>query len=213
MGNDEQSIMVVARDALFAPGYFTGFAPASAADYETLVLEHAAYMRRGDAEHDPRVKQPIAYTIVCHRPSARVFAYQRATEAGRYDETRLRGKWSWGVGGHIDRADGAAANPIRASMERELAEEIRVGGPIAARVLGYINDDATDVGTVHFGILYLAELAVPDASPRDPEIARGRLHTLAELDAIMRARDATVEDWSRIAWGPLATALAGAPRG
>lgn len=212
MANDEQSIMVVAREALFAPGYFTGFAPASAADYEALALRHAAYMRRGDAEHDPRFKQPIAYTIVCHRPSARVFAYQRATEAGKYDEVRLRGKWSWGVGGHIDRADGAAANPIRASMERELGEEIRLGGPIAVRVLGYINDDATDVGKVHFGILYLAEVEDPAVAPRDPEIARGRLHALDELEAIMRAPGTAVEDWSRIAWEPLTAALAPAPQ-
>ncbi|NMD36574.1 MAG: hypothetical protein GYA73_11870 [Planctomycetes bacterium] len=163
-------------------------------------------------EHDPRVKQPIAYTIVCHRPSARVFAYRRASEAGKYDEARLRGKWSWGVGGHIERSDGAAANPIRASLERELAEEISIDGPFSLRVLGYINDDATDVGRVHFGILYLAEIAVRAVVPRAPEIAHGSLRELAELEAIARAPDAAVEDWSRIAWEPLKAAL-GAPAG
>ena len=79
-------------------------------------------------------------------------------------------------------------------------------------MLGYINDDATDVGRVHFGILYLAEIAVRAVVPRAPEIAHGSLRELAELEAIARAPDAAVEDWSRIAWEPLKAAL-GAPAG
>ncbi len=207
MAKDDHYIMVIARAALFAPGYFSGFRSAEDADYEAPILAGHAYMRRGDAEHDPAFKQPIAYTLICHRPSARIFAYRRAAAEGSYDEARLRGKWSWGVGGHIERVDGAGDHPIRASMARELAEEVRIEGTFSTRVLGYINDDATDVGRVHFGILYLVELASPHVTPRDAEIAHGALHTIEELDAILAAPECTVEEWSKIALAPLRAAL------
>ncbi len=203
MSKDDQLIMVVKRTALFRPGYFSGFLPAGTIDYESEIFRNFTYVRRGEAEKDPAGKQPIGYAIIVNPSHRHVFAYRRATTAAQYDEARLRGTWSWGVGGHIERCDRADGNPILASLRRELAEEIAVEGELAISVLGYINDDTTDVGSVHFGVLYVAQTNANEVRPKSPEIAEGSLRTIEALEQILDDPACTVEEWSKIAFPPL----------
>lgn len=204
MSKDDQIIMAVPRDILFGDDYFEGFRPHSEVDYETRVVNNYFFGRRGDLEQDPRHKQPIAYCLIVNPSTRQVFAFQRARKDTAYDETRLKGKWSWGIGGHIEETDtGDGNNPIHASMTREaLQEEVNIQGSTIPKVLGYINDDsdANDgVNKDHFGILYLIETDATTVTPKGAEIANGRLRNLAELEEICADPEYDVETWSEIA--------------
>ena len=199
----DRKIMVIDRSTLFSDGYFQGFAPAEEIDYESVIQENYFYDLRDKVETMPQYKQPIAYTVIVHKPTLEVFAYQRAARDKHYKEKRLQGKWSWGIGGHIDKADVEKEDPIRASLERELGEEIYISSYEAPQILGYINDDLTEVGQVHFGLLYIIFTSERQIRPRDGEMSWGGFMTIAQLQDICENEDAAVESWSEIALIPL----------
>jgi predicted NUDIX family phosphoesterase len=203
----DAEIMVVDREILLEERNFQGFIPAGACDYESFILDHYRYVPRSEAEECPALKQPIAYCVIVNRSLGKIFAYRRAEAEGDYGEARLRGKWSLGIGGHIDRSDLAAENPIRASMLRELGEEIEIAGRLRPKILGYINDDTDMVGRVHFGLLYLLDTGAEEIAPRAREIAEARMLTEGEWQGMLRRDDIVIEEWSRIASGPLLESL------
>ena len=151
MGKEDMKIIVVERDKLFGEDYFQGFKNHEEFDYEKIILDNLKIMRRGDAEVDSSHKQPIGYMLIVNPKSKKIFVYLRSGEGG---ENRLHGKWSLGVGGHIEPFDikNKNINPIRKSQLRELKEEIEIiGNILGIKVLGYVNDEEDSVGKVHFG--------------------------------------------------------------
>ena len=209
MSKEDQQIMAIERDTLFSNKYFQGFLSHKEHDYESLVLNQHKIGRRGDLENNPSHKQPIGYMMVVNSETKKVYAYQRSVKDKDYGEKRLQGKWSWGVGGHIEPHDIGNGNPIRESMLRELNEEINIIGKIKnINVLGYINDDSDPVGKVHFGILYLVEID-GNATPRGKEMAQGKMLFIGELEKICDSEEFTVENWSKIALEPLRRYLNG----
>jgi predicted NUDIX family phosphoesterase len=200
----EQIIMVIERNTLFSNNYFEGFCPAKTTNYESIVLNNIKWMKRGIAEEDSTHKQPIGYTLLVNPKLKKVFAYQRAVKDQHYGEKRLQGKYSWGIGGHIEKIDTARENPIEESMLRELNEEVEMNGNITSqKVLGYINYDSDSVGKVHFGVLYLAETDATIVKPKDNEMANGQLRSIEELKEICDSKDNTVEEWSNLSLNPL----------
>jgi predicted NUDIX family phosphoesterase len=200
-GSLNRQIMVVDRSQLFghdSADAFNGFAAAGKMDFYKRILANSRFIDRPDAETDTSLKQPIAYCLIIDPKRQQVFAYQRATKEGQYDEVRLRGRWSWGIGGHIDRTDSGDQDPIKASLERELEEEVHVQVGEPPQLLGYINDDKTPVGQVHFGLLFYISTS-GRVEPRDAEIAFGSWKSLKELKAICRNGSIQVESWSEIA--------------
>ncbi len=196
-------IMVVRRDALFGNDYFEGFRHRDEADYEKRIIENFQYMEREEAEKNEEYKQPIAYAVIIDPVSKKIFAYQRSSE--HYDEKRLHGKWSCGVGGHIEKIDIKNGNPIIESMIRELKEEIEIRGNIKPQLLGYINDESSNVNKVHFGLLFVIETA-ENIKPKSPEIKTGGFITLDELEKLCSYND--VEQWSRISLNPIRNYIA-----
>jgi len=207
LDKNEKQIMVVDRATLFADQYFQGFSPADVLNYEQLILDHYFYDQRGKVETMPQLKQPIAYVLIVNKITKQIFAYQRSSKDGHYDEKRLAGKWSWGIGGHIDKIDLNEDNPIMASLNRELQEEVEISQYDPPQILGYINDDTTEVGQVHFGLLYLVWTESRNIRPRDSEIAWGGFLTYAELEEINQSNEVAVESWSQISLEPLQEAL------
>jgi predicted NUDIX family phosphoesterase len=203
----ETKIMVVDRATLFSDQYFQGFSPAAVLDYEQIILDNYFYDRRGKVETMPQFKQPIAYILIVNKTTRQVFAYQRSSKEGQYNEKRLAGKWSWGIGGHIDKIDLDNENPILASLQRELEEEVEISSYDPPKILGYINDDTTEVGQVHFGLLYLITTDSKSVRPRDGEIAWGGFLSVPELQEIGNSNEAAVESWSLISLTPLIEAL------
>ncbi len=207
MEKGDRLIMVVKREFLFKDDYFEGFRPQSEKDYSSRILQHFEYIKRKEAEVNPVYKQPIAYCIIVNPRLRQVFAYQRALEDLRCFERRLQGKWSWGLGGHIEQVDVKNGNPIHMSLLRELSEEVDFHMAGTPELLGYINDDNDDVGKVHFGILYVLHTDSRIVRPKSLEIKIGKLMPLERIEEICSSPDFIVEDWSRISFNPLKSYL------
>lgn len=119
------------------------------------------YLNRSAAEQDRRYKQLIPYVLIlCN---GKILRYRRGK---RGQETRLHGLFSVGIGGHISEEDHGLFNTSDRSyyeegMRRELIEEVDIDAEHAPAV-ALINDDSTEVGYVHFGVVHI--LQVPDES-------------------------------------------------
>jgi len=217
MGKSDSIIYVVEREKLFEEDKeFQGFKSKEEFDYEERILDNILTMRRGsteepkdhpngNAELDTRYKQPIGYMMVVNTSTKEVYTFQRASDDKKYSDRRLQGKWSWGVGGHIEPIDSmnGSKNPLIESRLRELQEEIIIEGEIQnVFPLGYINDDRDSIGSVHIGILYLIEIN-GSASKRDDEMQQGIMLSVDKLEELCNAQNVVVESWSRIALEPL----------
>lgn len=207
MSSSDRQIMVVDRATLFADLYFQGFSPAAEMNYEQIIKDNFYYDLRDKVETMPQLKQPIAYAMIVNKETNQVFAYQRAQKEGQYEEKRLRGKWSWGIGGHIDKIDLKDESPIAASLLRELSEEVVLPEFDPPEILGYINDDLTEVGQVHFGLLYIIRTSCRNVQPRNSEISWGGFMEIAQLEDILASDETPVESWSEIGLYPLKEAL------
>ena len=198
-----RKIMVVSREVLFAKKYFEGFIPASEFDFESVILGNFTWMEKDLAETDQAFKQPIGYTMIYNPEFKRVFMYRRSKVDENYAEKRLQGKYSCGVGGHVEKIDATNVNPIHKSTLREILEEVIIPGSKDIRVLGYINTDSDDVGKVHFGILYLVLTDSTTITPIDPEISFGELVDLDVLEEKCQGENPNVEAWTKTALQPL----------
>ena len=192
---NKRKILAIDRNVLFELlEYFQGFKQ----NFETNIVhkleERAVWLDKEEAEKNYNFKQLVGYTSVIYYPSKYIFAYRRATN-NNYKEKRLEGKWSWGIGGHIEKCD--SKSPIFLSMLREIKEEVEIIDDISQpKLLGFINDDTNDVGKVHFGLLFYCELSSPFIKPKDLEIDCGGLMTIEELYGIRNNLD--TENWSII---------------
>jgi predicted NUDIX family phosphoesterase len=122
------------------------------------------YLNRSEAELDKRYKQLIPYVLVICND--KILRYRRG-KGGQ--ETRLHGLFSVGVGGHISEEDNGLFSSglgYEEGMRRELMEEIAVD-ELKESVVAVINDDSTEVGYVHFGVVHIARV-------NDENVAGGR---------------------------------------
>ncbi|HEU4389186.1 MAG TPA: phosphoesterase [Blastocatellia bacterium] len=152
--------------------------------------ENTLYLNRSEAEQDTRYKQLIPYVLIFCQD--RILRYRRG-KGGQ--ETRLHGLYSVGIGGHISEEDhGLFSNHLgyQDGMRRELMEEVAIEefneAPVAA-----INDDSTQVGYVHFGIVHVLQVADEEIVGRRSGIVAPEFVTVAEA-----VRDSSgYESWSR----------------
>ena len=190
-----ERVLVVPASLLRSLGYFQGFT--SDVDRyldELFNSQHSSYRARDEMEHDPSFKQLIPYVIFRHTaPSGEqsLFRYTRGTGQG---EQRLHRKQSIGIGGHISSDDADEINPYEEGMRRELAEEVDIRTPYRAECVGLINDDQTDVGKVHLGVVHIFDVETPDVRPREDEIVDAGFVPLRELLSDMDG----LESWSQI---------------
>ena len=148
------------------------------------------YLSRSDAEQDKRYKQLIPYVlVVC---DDKILQYRRGRGG---QETRLHGLYSVGVGGHISEEDhGLFSNRLgyHEAMRRELMEEVAIGDVKDAPV-AVINDDSTEVGWVHFGVVHVVRVADESIVGRRSGIVNPEFILIA--DAVKNAP--AYESWSR----------------
>lgn len=202
----EKLIMVVKKNSLLRKDSFEGFKPRGRIDYLARILDNFEYKKRDIVEKDLTYKQPIVYTIIVNPALKQVFTYQRSLRDEEYPEKRLQGKWSWGIGGHIEEIDTTFKDPIQASMSRELREEVVIQGNKKFELLGYINYDSPEieeVHRVHFGILWICKTSSRNVQAKNPEIKNAKLRSIKDLDKIYLSSKVSVELWSRISLKPL----------
>jgi predicted NUDIX family phosphoesterase len=148
------------------------------------------YLNRSEAEQDKRFKQLIPYAlIVC---GDKILRYRRG-KGGQ--ETRLHGLFSVGVGGHISEEDsGLFSSGIgyHDAMRRELKEEVDIEVTQDSAV-AVINDDSTEVGFVHLGIVHVVQVADESLANRRSGIVGPEFVPMSEA---VKAPDA-YESWSR----------------
>jgi predicted NUDIX family phosphoesterase len=172
-------------------GHFQGYT-ANAAPYLQALFDphYTSFRPRDEVERDPSYKQLIPYCIF--RCGEVIFHYQRGKMGG---EARLRSLRSIGVGGHISSTDADTAEAsYLAGMQREIEEEVFVESGHTQRCVGLINDDQTEVGSVHLGIVHLFELEAPKVRPREESIIETGFALPSEL---MKDLD-RFETWSQI---------------
>ena len=106
-------------------------------------------------EEDPNYKQLIGYVLLKDITTGEVLVYKRLVGGG---EARLHGKASVGIGGHMNEVEGKTIfKMLKINAARELNEEVGVSEEDALNNLhfiGLINDDKTEVGQVHIGVVY-----------------------------------------------------------
>jgi predicted NUDIX family phosphoesterase len=151
---------------------------------------NVCYINRSAAEQDKRYKQLIPYALILC--GDKILRYRRGKGGG---ETRLHGLYSVGVGGHISEEDnGLFSSGIgyHEAMRRELKEEvdIEVTKDMAVAV---INDDSTEVGYVHLGIVHI--VYVPDESLANRRIGIVNPEFVAVSEAVKNPE--AYESWSR----------------
>ena len=148
------------------------------------------YLNRSDAEQDKRYKQLIPYVlIICQ---GRILRYRRGRGG---QETRLHGLYSVGIGGHISEEDhGLFSSGLgyQEGMRRELMEEVAID-EVKETAVAVINDDSTDVGYVHFGVVHVLHVANENVAGRRSGIVAPEFIPIVEA-----VRDASgFESWSR----------------
>jgi len=179
-------------------GHFQGFSGDVARYFDELLRpDHTSYRPRDQVEKDPGFKQLIPYVIFRHTDDAgrqTVFQYTRGRGQG---EGRLHSKRSVGIGGHISTIDASGnggEGPYEEGMRRELEEEVSVDTPYTEKCVGLINDDQTEVGSVHLGVVHLFDVAEPAVHPRETEIIECGFRPVEAILADMTG----FETWSEI---------------
>jgi predicted NUDIX family phosphoesterase len=153
----EERVLCFRRKLLEELGVFQGLS-LEVEKYLPVVTSSSqlVYRPRSDVEQDRTYKQLIPYVLLFH--DGRILRYRRGRGG---QETRLHGLYSVGIGGHISEDDHglfSSDRGYREGMRRELAEEVAVEETKEAAV-GVINDDSTDVGCVHFGVVHVMHVA------------------------------------------------------
>jgi predicted NUDIX family phosphoesterase len=194
MNSPEEDVLVVKRALFDQLGSFQGLNFESGKYLEAILSRgNNFFLRRDLAEKDPSHKQIIPYVLLTH--GDKVLHYVRGKKAG---EQRLVAKGSIGIGGHMNESDESLfaldEAAYRAGVEREVGEEIAINTKFEDRIVALLNDDSTEVGQVHLGIVHVFKLAEPKVEKREAMITN-----VAFLDKneLMARRD-SLETWSQI---------------
>src|SRR6202035_1163488 len=89
-------------------------------------------------------------------------------------EQRLVAKGSIGIGGHMNESDESLfaldEAAYRAGVEREVAEEVKIETKFEDRIVALLNDDTTEVGQVHLGVVHVFKLPERSLAKREARI-------------------------------------------
>jgi len=189
-----ENVLVFPRALFERLGVFQGFST-EVGRYLPQILDkkNNSFQPRARAETDPAFKQIIPYVVITDGRS--ILHYVRGKKAG---EQRLVAKGSIGIGGHINDADHTFfADGLQAfqdAVRREVCEELAIQGAFDARPVGLINDDSTEVGRVHFGVVHVLF--------RTPEQVRKNEQVITQMEFLpvknLKAKREQMESWSQL---------------
>ena len=180
-----EMVLVVPRTALMGTPGWHGVLSRGADPYLAVIEREGRFAPRSAMEEDLRFKQVIPYLVL--RDRGRYFLMRR-TRAGV--DVRLHERFSIGVGGHLNPGDADLAG----GLAREWTEELDAGFVPEFRLLGLLNDDETDVGRVHVGVVFLAEADGRPVAVRETQKLEGRFVPPTGLLAVHDR----METWSQL---------------
>jgi predicted NUDIX family phosphoesterase len=190
--SDEQ-VLVVAREQVPEQASWYGLRFDDLKAFVDIVAREGRYEPRDAMEGNPRYKQIIPYLVL--RDGDRYFLMRR-TRAGA--DQRLHDRWSIGVGGHLNPGDDGLLGGLR----REWREELDADFEPDFEPLALLNDDTTDVGAVHLGVVFVADAAGRPVAVREHDKLTGAFAAAREVAAV--ADD--LETWSRLVFEALEAA-------
>jgi predicted NUDIX family phosphoesterase len=204
MNTHDENILVVKRSLLDKLGNFHGlsFEPQN---YLEAILSRGNnfFLPRAQAENDPTHKQIIPYALLAC--GDKVLFYVRGKKAG---EQRLVAKGSIGIGGHMNESDESLfaldEAAYRTGVEREVNEEIKIETKFEDKIVALLNDDTTEVGRVHLGVVHVFKLVEPKVEKREAMITN--LAFLGKDELL--ARRESLETWSQLCVDSLERLLA-----
>ena len=188
--NADEQVLVIPRASLMADPGWLGITTDGIAGFEEFVRSRGEFRPRAAVEIDRTWKQVIPYLVL--RDGPRYFLMRR-TQAGT--DARLHDRWSIGVGGHLNPGDGDLAGGLR----REWREEVEADFEPAFTLIGLLNDDTSDVGSVHVGAVYLADAAGRQVAIRETHKLTG---AFADPSAVAAVVD-RMESWSALVFAHL----------
>jgi predicted NUDIX family phosphoesterase len=169
-----------------------------------------------DVEHDASVQQLIVYGFI-QLHDGRFMLYQRG--ADNYTESRLAGKVSLGIGGHMEPTDSSLMDSFYRELEEEIAIEVD-GKPVGFRKpdgtidvalmqqyitvepVGIIKDEREEVGIVHLGIACrltpIKDNLNATIQPEDGQNVRSFFVTPKEYIALTKSGEIVTEGWTDI---------------
>ena len=194
MNTPNENVLVIRRSLFDQLGSFQGLNFESHKYLDAFLSRGNNFFRpRAEAENNPAYKQIIPYALIAFGNS--VVYYVRGKKAG---EQRLVAKGSIGIGGHMNEGDESLfaldEQAYRVGVEREVNEEIKIDTQFDDRIVALLNDDTTDVGRVHLGVVHVFKLAEPKVEKREAMITGLTFLTKEELVA----RRESLETWSQI---------------
>jgi len=198
----EERVLCFKRKLLEELGVFQGIS-LDIEKYLPVVTAPAniLYLNRSEAELDKSHKQLIPYVLVIC--GDKILRYQRGKGGG---EKRLHGLFSVGVGGHISEEDNglfSSGAGYQEGMRRELIEEVDID-EVKEVAVALINDDSTEVGYVHFGVVHVLHVANEDVAGRRSGILAPEFVPITEATKDL----SEYESWSRFCLEHLDTLLA-----
>lgn len=158
-------------------------------DILQVISDNHKLIKRDIAEKDNTYKQMISYCLIKYEDE--IFMTRRTK---KQTESRLHNMYSVGVGGHISVSDIESNNIIISGMLRELHEEVFISSNIKYSFYGIINDNSTEVNSVHMGICYIINLDNRECSVRETEKMEGKWVKIRDIHEYLP----DMEGWSQI---------------
>ena len=194
MSPPSENVLVVRRSLFDQLGRFQGLNLEPQKYLDAFLSRGSNYfVSRSEAELNPAYKQIIPYALIAFEN--KIAYYVRGKKAG---EQRLVAKGSIGIGGHMNEADESLfaldEAAYRTGVEREVNEEIKIDSPFEDRIVALLNDDTSEVGRVHLGIVHVFKLAEPKIEKREAMITG---LTFLQREELLGRRE-TMESWSQI---------------
>jgi len=108
-----------------------------------------------------------------------------------------------GVGGHINPCDQLESNSnedlFTAACRRELHEEMILPDcDLPLTPLGILNDDRTEVGSVHLGLVYRLDASDFDVAIREADAMEGGFENISTLQSMISSDQDPFETWSSL---------------
>jgi predicted NUDIX family phosphoesterase len=180
-----ESVLVVPRAVLMGASGWRGVLDRGTEPYLAVIEREGRFAPRADMETDPRFKQVIPYLVLRDRGD---YFLMRRTRAGV--DARLHDRFSIGVGGHLNPGD----VDLGGGLAREWAEEIEAAFVPEFRLIGLLNDDGTEVGRVHVGVVFIAEADGRPVAVRERHKLEGRFVPPDDVLAVHER----MESWSQL---------------
>jgi predicted NUDIX family phosphoesterase len=183
--SDDELVLVVPRASLMEDPGWLGVTSEGLERFESVVARDGEFRPRGEMEVDRSWKQVIPYLVL--RDGSRYFVMRRTKAGG---DARLHDRYSIGVGGHLNPGDGDLTGGLR----REWNEEVAADFEPEFQLIGLLNDDTTDVGSVHVGAVYVADAAGRSVAIRETDKLTGEFASREEAAAVVDR----METWSAL---------------